>query len=114
MKKISLFLLLIISGATFGQQTITLEDCQQFISKNYPLLKQSKTFIKQNEFDTEILNNGKLPQFSLDGQLTYQSDVINIPIPGSSTLNKDQYKTTLSVNQLIYNGGIIDLSKKLK
>ncbi|WKD86661.1 hypothetical protein KCTC32516_02037 [Polaribacter huanghezhanensis] len=114
MKKINLFLLLVISGSAFGQQTITLEDCQRFISENYPLLKQSKTFIKQHEFDTEILNIGKLPQFSLDGQLTYQSDVINVPIPGSNSLNKDQYKTTLSVNQLIFNGGLIDANKQLK
>tara|TARA_R110001592_G_scaffold64224_2_gene197510 strand:- start:1897 stop:3141 length:1245 start_codon:yes stop_codon:yes gene_type:complete len=114
MKKNILFLVLIISGATYGQQTISLEDCQQFISENYPLLKQSKTFIKQNEFDTEILNSAKLPQFNLDGQLTYQSDVISVPIPGSTSLNKDQYKTTISVNQLIFNGGLIDANKQLK
>lgn len=114
MKKINLFLFLIISGMSFSQQTITLEECQRLISVNYPLVKQSQTLIKQNEFDTEILNNAKLPQFSLDGQLTYQSDVINIPIPGSSSLNKDQYKTTLSVNQLIFNGGLVDANKQLK
>lgn len=114
MKKISLFLILIISGATFGQQTITLEECQQLISVNYPLLKQSKTLIKQHKFNTEILNNGKLPQFSLDGQLTYQSDVINVPIPGATSLNKEQYKTTLSVNLLIFNGGLIDANNQLK
>lgn len=114
MKKISLFLFLIISGVSFSQQTITLEECQRLISVNYPLVRQSQTLIKQNEFDTEILNSAKLPQFSLDGQLTYQSDVINIPIPGSSSLNKDQYKTTLSVNQLIFNGGLVDANKQLK
>ncbi len=114
MKKSILFLFLITTGIIFSQQTITLDECQRLIGVNYPLLKQSQTLIKQNEFDTEILNNGKLPQFSLDGQLTYQSDVINIPIPGSSSLNKDQYKTTLSVNQLIFNGGLIDANKQLK
>ncbi|WP_347174925.1 TolC family protein [Polaribacter uvawellassae] len=114
MKKISLFLILIISGATFGQQTITLEECQQLISVNYPLLKQSETLIKQNQLDTEIINNGKLPQFSLDGQLTYQSDVIKVPMPGATSLNKEQYKTTLSVNQLIFNGGLIEANNQLK
>lgn len=114
MKKIYFFLVLIISSVTVAQETITLDECQRLVSENYPLVKQSETFIKQNQLDTDIINNGKLPQFSLEGQLTYQSDVIKVPIPNSTSLNKDQYKTTLTVNQLIFNGGLINANKELK
>jgi len=66
--------------------------------------------------DSEVISNSKLPQFNLEAQATYQSDVIEIPIPNSSIdpLNKDQYRATFSVNQLIYNGGITDASLNLK
>ena len=43
--------------------------------------------------------------------------MIGLPtsLPGVQSLNKDQYRATLDVNQLVYNGGIIDANaKKLK
>ena len=46
---------------------------------------------------------------SLDGQTTYQSDVtglaIEIPNLRMTPINKDQYKTFIDINQLIYDGG---------
>ena len=70
----------------------------------------------QNKLDKEVVSTSKLPQLSLDAQATYQSDVIEIPIPnaGIEPLNKDQYRATLSVNQLIYNGGATDATLDLK
>ena len=57
-----------------------------------------------------------LPKVDLNAQATYQSDVIGLPatLSGIESLNKDQYRATLDVNQLIYNGGIIDANTKLK
>jgi outer membrane protein TolC len=49
------------------------------------------------------------PQISLKGQATYQSDVtkfgLNIPMFQPNVLSKDQYKLSLDVHQLIYDGG---------
>jgi outer membrane protein TolC len=39
---------------------------------------------------------------------------IKIPNVVVTPLNKDQYRATLDVNQLIYNGGVIDANAKLK
>ncbi|MCB0469375.1 MAG: TolC family protein, partial [Flavobacteriaceae bacterium] len=56
------------------------------------------------------------PQLNLEAQATYQSDVTEVPLPNSpiEPLNKDQYRATLSINQLIYNGGLTDASLKMK
>ncbi|HEX5742334.1 MAG TPA: TolC family protein, partial [Flavobacteriaceae bacterium] len=51
-------------------------------------------------------------------QTTYQSDVTKMPIviPNNpvEALNKDQYKANISINQLIYNGGLIEASTSAK
>lgn len=113
------FIILLIALGTvplFGQQNITLEECYALVTQNYPLAKQSKLLETQNKLDTDVISNSKLPQFSLDAQAVYLSDVIEIPIPNVNIepLNNDQYRATLSVNQLIYTGGLTDASLTLK
>lgn len=116
MKSFIIILILLFSIPMFGQQTITLQECYELATVNYPLAKQSHLLEEQNQLDKEVVSNTKLPQISLDAQATYQSDVIEIPIPNSTIepLNKDQYRATLSVNQLIYNGGATDASLDVK
>jgi outer membrane protein TolC len=105
-----------LSWSVFAQQIITINECYTLVETNYPLVKQRLLLEQQNQLDSEVISNSKLPQFNLEAQATYQSDVIEIPIPNSSIdpLNKDQYRATFSVNQLIYNGGITDASLNLK
>ncbi|WP_341214573.1 TolC family protein [uncultured Wocania sp.] len=107
---------LFIAFPIFGQQTITLQECYELATVNYPLVKQTQLLEAQNQLDKQVVSNSKLPQLSFDAQATYQSDVIEISIPNSTIepLNKDQYRATLSVNQLIYNGGATDASLNVK
>lgn len=116
MKRILFILLYITMIPSMAQQSITLEDCYNLVAQNYPLAKQSQLFEAQNVLDTDVITNSKLPQLYLDAKATYQSDVIEVPIPNSSIepQNKDQYRATFSVNQLIYNGGLTDASLKVK
>ncbi len=119
MKQIKHFvigLMLFIAVPALGQQTITLQECYNLVTVNYPLAKQTQLLQQQNQIDTELINNNKLPKISLNAQATYQSDVIEVPISNANIkpLNKDQYKATLSVNQLIYNGGATNASLNLK
>lgn len=104
-----------------SQQTITLQQCYDLALVNYPLAKQSELLDKKSHLEKEIVSNAKLPQLNFEAQATYQSEVIEVPIPNSNIepLNKDQYRTTLSINQLIYNDGAINAalnaqSSKLK
>jgi len=116
MRKLLFIVMITLSWSVFAQQIITINECYTLVETNYPLVKQRLLLEQQNQLDSEVISNSKLPQFNLEAQATYQSDVIEIPIPNSSIdpLNKDQYRATFSVNQLIYNGGITDASLNLK
>ena len=111
------FLILFLLTTTIGwsQQTMTLDACYNLVNENYPLAKQTGMLSAKQESEMAAINTEKLPQFNLSAQATYQSDVIEIPLENSSIepLNKDQYRTTLSVNQLIYGGGLISAKSNL-
>ena len=113
--KIAFLLAVSFSNA---QQKITLDDCYALANKNYPIAKQTELLQQKSTFEIDALKKGKLPKIDLNAQGTYQSAVTELPIhlPNLTVnpLNKDQYRATLDVNQLIYNGGIIDANSKLK
>lgn len=115
-KQFTIILITLFTVSLFAQQTIRLQECYDLVASNHPLAKQSQLLETQNNLDLEVISKVKLPQLDVAAQATYQSDVIEIPIPNSTIepLNKDQYRATLSVNQLIYNGGRIDASSQLK
>jgi len=114
MKKLSVFILLLFTVGAFSQENLSLDQCYALAEKNYPLAKQNELLIKQNDLDLEVLKIGKLPKLDFLAQASYQSDVTSLPIsvPGVQVdpPNKDQYKTTVSLNQLIYDGGSINAS----
>jgi len=72
----------------------------------------------KNRLNTTVIKNGKLPKIDLNAQATYQSDVTMLPIelPNATIAppNKDQYRATVDVNQVIYNGGLIDASLRVR
>jgi len=107
MKQLALILITLCAFPVLGQQTISLEECYNLAAKNYPLVKQMQLLKTQHELDNAVISNSRLPQLNLNAQVTYQSDVTEVPIANSNIepLNNDQYRATLSVNQLIYNGG---------
>lgn len=115
MKTRLLLLLLLYSGAV-SAQSLTLEECYTLAAQNYPLVKQRELIAKSNEYTLQNLSKGYLPQLSIIGQATYQSEVTQVPIevPGMSvpTLSKDQYKLYGEVNQTVFDGGVIKQQKR--
>lgn len=97
---------------------LNLEQAYQLARSNYPLIKQKDLIGKTAFLTIENINTAYLPQLSLNGQASYQSDVtsINIPIPGASIvpMSKDQYKFWGELNQLIYDGGMIKNQKQIQ
>lgn len=118
MKKTLLLLTVLLPTWAFSQQKITLTDCYELASKNYPLAKQTSLVQQKATVEIDALNKAKLPKIDLNAQATYQSAVTQLPISLPNViitpLNKDQYRATVDVNQLIYNGGLIDANSKLK
>mgnify|MGYP003922769213 FL=1 len=117
MKKTITYVFLFFSMYLIGQEKLQLKDCYNLLDKNYPLAQQSALLEKQYEFDLAVINTENLPKLDFAAQATYQSDVTQIPIviPNSTIEppNKDQYKATINVNQLIYAGGIVKASSCL-
>lgn len=116
MRRIASFMFLFLSLGVFAQEQLTLDECYQLVNVNYPLAQQSGLLEKQNAIDLEVIGTEALPQLNFSAQATYQSDVIEIPIPnaGIEPLNKDQYRATVSVNQLIYGGGQVNAALNAK
>lgn len=75
---------------------LRLDDCYRQARENYPLVKQQSLIRRSNEFSLANISKGNLPQLSIAGQASYQSDVTKLPVqlPGASipVLDKDQYK----------------------
>ncbi|WP_426431119.1 TolC family protein [Winogradskyella sp. HB-48] len=109
-----LFFLTTIFGYT--QNTISLNECYEGLKTNYPLVKQRAILEQQKEVELSAIRAKTLPQLNLNAQATYQSDVTEVPLPntGIEPLNNDQYRATLTANQLIFNGGKIKASQGLQ
>src|SRR5580765_3956343 len=108
-------LLLFASTVQAQDSILTLEKSYALAEQNYPMIKQRDLVKQTAQLNIENLTKGYLPQISLSGQATYQSDVtkIDVFLPGFnfSPTSRDQYKVVGDVNQLIYDGGVIRLQK---
>lgn len=118
MKNIINIALLFFITISSAQQKLTIEECYALVDKNYPLAKQTQLLQQKANYETDALNKAKLPTIGLNAQATYQSAVTQLPISLPNVTinppNKDQYKATFDVNQLLYNGGMIDANVQLK
>lgn len=114
MRKIIVSLLLVCScSLSFGQ--ITIEECYELARENYPLVERYNLIGLSEGYDLQNASKAYLPQFSLSGKATYQTDVTTIPItiPGYDipTLDKDQYQILAELSQVIWDGGATKASK---
>ncbi|MFT3903668.1 MAG: TolC family protein [Niabella sp.] len=112
------FLTLSFGSLAFGlvnAQLLTLEECYSLAKENYPAVKKMDLVAKSADYT--IKNAGKkfLPQFNVNGQATYQSQVVDYDgLLGSNasamginppSFSKDQYRISGEVEQLLFDGG---------
>ena len=106
-----------VLAAMLAHAQLTLEGCQHSAQTNYPLVRQYGLIEKAREYNLENAGKGYLPQFTISGKATYQSDVTKLPvdIPGIDikSMPKDQYQVMLEVSQNIWDGGDIRSKKQL-
>lgn len=116
MKRI-IFSFALLFAATLMHAQLTLEECQCRAQANYPLVRRYGLIEKAREYNLANAGKGYLPQFSISGKVTYQSDVTKLPveIPGVDikSMPKDQYQVMLEVSQNIWDGGDIHSKKQL-
>jgi outer membrane protein TolC len=121
MKQYLLPVLLLLGLTGWAQQTTyTLEKCYELARQNYPLIKKHALIAKSSDYSIENAGKGWLPQFSLGGQATYQSQTVDFQkVIGAGTgqiippLSKDQYKIQAEVDQSIYDAGQIKNDKDI-
>ena len=118
MKHLLFYFLLFPFALSAQTENLSLQKAYELAQQNYPLIKQRDLIKQSKDITVENLGKGFLPQFSLSGQATYQSEVtqVKIPIPGVTVnpLDKDQYKFLADINQLIYDGGVIKEQKNIQ
>lgn len=108
--------------ALFGQiDSLNLLECFDLSENSHPLYKQKQLNDQITEARSSNLSKLWLPSLSVEGQATYQSDVVEVDfgnflpqqIPAFSATH-DQYKIYMSLEQKIFDGGIIKQQKALE
>ncbi len=114
MKRILIMgMLLTVSVGARGQ--LTLDGCRRMAREHYPEIARYDLIRQSAEYTLSNARRSYLPQLILSGQASWQTDVPEFPealngmlagqgiaIPG---MDKDQYKVSLEVNQLLWDGG---------
>lgn len=112
-------LFFLVSVAANGQPgPLTINQCYRLAKQNYPLIKQRELILRSRDYSIENIAKGDLPQFSVQGRASYQSEVTKLPIhlpnmqvPG---LSKDQYRIYGTLTQNLYDGGVIRTQKQMQ
>jgi len=96
-----------VSSTVLAQEIrrLQIDSCFEMAKRNFPLINQLGLLQQSKDFSIDNANKAYLPQVSINGSATYQSDVTKLPIaiPSMSipSLSKDQYKAYAEVNQAL-------------
>lgn len=111
-----LFLFPMIASAQ-DSTVISLAACLQKAKEHHPYFTDKDRYEQERLLKSRNVNTMWLPQLSLNGQATYQSEAIkvDVPIPGVNIKGspQDQYKVTLDVNQVLYDGGLAKAQRNI-
>ena len=134
MKRLIIILVLLAPGILYAQVPDTLElmECHKLAISSFPIADRTDLLNAASEIRQKRLNANYLPQVQVNGQASYQSDVTRVdvevppfyippPIDMQVTPSpletpvppNDQYKITMDVLQVIYDGGITAKQKKI-
>lgn len=116
MKRVLLLILLTAGTILPASAQLTLDECHRKAQENYPLVTQYQLIRLSEEYSLANVAKGNLPQITLSGKASYQSDATTLPfdLPGVSFkgMPKDQYQVLVEIRQNLWDGGIIRNRKK--
>ena len=99
-----------------AEAQVTIGQCLEMAKANYPQVRQLGLIEEASRYDIASISKSWLPQFSVSGKATYQSDVVEMPfdIPGFTfDLPHDQYSLVGEISQTIWDGGASGSQKKV-
>lgn len=121
MKSLGLFLGLSLAVflASAQETKLTLNDCYESMLVNYPLVQQADINSQTSELNMQNIKSKWLPNAELNVQASYQSDAMKVDIVAMGNsfgfeADKDQYKASIDINQMIYDWGRIKSTKQLE
>jgi outer membrane protein TolC len=120
LKKIMLITAWVVSfiHASGQEKPVTLDFCLSQAEANHPLFQQYELLSSSSGLKIKNLNRNYLPDMNINGDAHYQSAVTEVPSIiaafAPEPLSKDQYKITLDVNQIIYDGGLTQKNKDVE
>jgi outer membrane protein TolC len=119
MKKFLFIALLGFTFYTVQAQKLTLADCLNKARMHNPVGNNRDLALKIEEARKKIIKSAWLPGMDLNAQATWQSDVVSftldLPFPVDfPAIPRDQYKATLDVSQLLYDGGNTKALRKIE
>lgn len=96
---------------------ISLTDCIRKAREFHPYYSDKQRIDVSKDLKIRNISTMWFPQVNLNAQATYQSEAtkINVPIPNIDipSTSLDQYKVTLDINQVLFDGGNVKAQKKL-
>ena len=104
-----------------AQDRVTIDQCYEWARDNYPQIERFRLIEQTEQYTLSNAAKGWLPQVKVSASATYQSDVTTLPLENLSALvpgleipemSKDQYKVAAEINQSIWDGGQVRLSRK--
>lgn len=108
--------LLAVNISARAQESITLPECFAHAEANHRLAEEKERFASIFELSSAILKKAWMPSADAGASFVYNSDVVDlssalagIPFPGIadaiSPIPHSQYRITLDISQMIYDGG---------
>ncbi|MFR9546428.1 MAG: TolC family protein, partial [Rikenellaceae bacterium] len=124
MRKIILLLFVFaVPLSLFAQdKNITLVQCREMARQNYPEIMKYSLLEQSKEYNISNASKSWLPQITISGKASYQSDVTAIPLDGLETLlpgfevptvSKDQYALQAEITQRVWDGGRTKAQKEI-
>ena len=121
MKRIALMLLAAASMTTLHGQT--LDECRRLAREHYPEIRQYDLIALTEQYDLSNAARAWIPQVTLSGQASWQSDTPTFPGALGEILasrgmqmegiRQEQYRAAIDVSQTIWDGGHTRAAKEM-
>src|SRR4030043_276801 len=124
-KKLLILFIMLAPISAFSQKRMTLKECYEKAYAVAPVTAEKKAYTDIWQLKDKNLTKGWLPTLDANGSFIYNSSVVDmtdvlgsLPIMGIADLihplPHEQYKITLDINQVIYDGGVIKGARALE
>ena len=126
-RKVLIIVILIIPWlfTLHAQKILTLKECYNRAMTANVLTSEKEAYSNISRIKDDNLSKGWLPTLDANGSFVYNSSVVDmgsalgsLPIPGIASAIKplphEQYKITVDINQVIYDGGAIKGARALE